>query len=321
MSAQNLTLLTDLYELTMMQGYFETQENQTVIFDVFFRENPNKGGYSIMAGVDQVIDYIKNLRFDEEDIAYLRSLHCFTDDFLDYLARQLDRPLAQARGVSALEEIDDRTFFSLACYDESAGQMSALVKDLLADIFSIGYKNKYLSKKLNMGSEDLLSRTLINTMCIFDNSYDKTAIKRNLENIRNFSLDGFYNFRLGDVKKKWDEIVVLSNSYDTVINDYDTMRDFLMFLLEAIPTLVNNLSVVFDEESGFELFDEKGLRLNKLTTLSVRQEPEEDLLYNLVCINPAAVNFYGDWQSMSEQFKDIADSLFVINDMKSAKIS
>ena len=129
--------------------------------------------------------------------------------------------------------------------------MSALVKDLLADIFSIGYKNKYLSKKLNMGSEDLLSRTLINTMCIFDNSYDKTAIKRNLENIRNFSLDGFYNFRLGDVKKKWDEIVVLSNSYDTVINDYDTMRDFLMFLLEAIPTLVNNLSVVFDEESGF----------------------------------------------------------------------
>lgn len=55
--------------------------------------------------------------------------------FLDYLARQLDRPLAQARGVSALEEIDDRTFFSLACYDESAGQMSALVKDLLADIF------------------------------------------------------------------------------------------------------------------------------------------------------------------------------------------
>lgn len=52
-----------------------------------------------------------------------------------------------------------------------------------------------------MGSEDLLSRTLINTMCIFDNSYDKTAIKRNLENIRNFSLDGFYNFRLGDVKR------------------------------------------------------------------------------------------------------------------------
>ena len=61
MSAQNLTLLTDLYELTMMQGYFETQENQTVVFDVFFRDNPNKGGYSVMAGLDQVIDYIKTI--------------------------------------------------------------------------------------------------------------------------------------------------------------------------------------------------------------------------------------------------------------------
>ena len=71
MSAQNLTLLTDLYELTMMQGYFETQENQTVVFDVFFRDNPNKGGYSVMAGLDQVIDYIKNLNFSYEDVDYL----------------------------------------------------------------------------------------------------------------------------------------------------------------------------------------------------------------------------------------------------------
>jgi len=71
MSAQNLTLLTDLYELTMMQGYFETQENQTVVFDVFFRDNPNKGGYSVMAGLDQVIDYIKNLNFSYEDVDFI----------------------------------------------------------------------------------------------------------------------------------------------------------------------------------------------------------------------------------------------------------
>ena len=86
MSAQNLTLLTDLYELTMMQGYFETQENETVIFDVFFRDNPNKGGYSIMAGLEQVIEYIKNLNFSYEDVDYLRSLGIFSDDFLHYLS-------------------------------------------------------------------------------------------------------------------------------------------------------------------------------------------------------------------------------------------
>ena len=86
MSAQNLTLLTDLYELTMMQGYFETQENETVIFDVFFRENPNKGGYSVMAGLEQVIDYIKNLNFSYDDVDYLRGLGIFSEDFLQYLS-------------------------------------------------------------------------------------------------------------------------------------------------------------------------------------------------------------------------------------------
>ena len=86
MNTRNLTLLTDLYELTMMQGYFETQENETVIFDVFFRNNPNNGGYSIMAGLDQVIDYVKNLNFSYEDVDYLRGLGIFSEDFLHYLS-------------------------------------------------------------------------------------------------------------------------------------------------------------------------------------------------------------------------------------------
>ena len=86
MGKQNLTLLTDLYELTMMQGYFENKnQNETVIFDAFYRINPFGGGYSIMAGLEQVIDYVKNLRFTEEDIDYLRSVGIFTEPFLEYL--------------------------------------------------------------------------------------------------------------------------------------------------------------------------------------------------------------------------------------------
>ena len=82
----NLTLLTDLYELTMMQGYFKHKsQNETVVFDAFFRNNPMDSGYSIAAGLDQVIQYIKNLRFSNEDISYLRSLSLFDSDFLDYL--------------------------------------------------------------------------------------------------------------------------------------------------------------------------------------------------------------------------------------------
>ena len=84
-TAQNLTLLTDLYELTMMQGYFKNPVQETVIFDAFYRVNPCGNGYAIAEGWKQVIDYIKNLRFSEEDVEYLGSLGIFEKDFLDYL--------------------------------------------------------------------------------------------------------------------------------------------------------------------------------------------------------------------------------------------
>ena len=85
MRANNLTLLTDLYELTMMQGYFKNPTNQTVIFDMFYRINPCGGAFAITAGLEQMIEYIENLHFTDEDIEYLRSLNIFEDDFLEYL--------------------------------------------------------------------------------------------------------------------------------------------------------------------------------------------------------------------------------------------
>ncbi len=86
MSTMKLTLLTDLYELTMMQGYFKNHTNETVIFDAFYRKNPSGNGFAIAAGLDQVVDYIKNLTFDQKDVDYLRSLNLFDEDFLDYLS-------------------------------------------------------------------------------------------------------------------------------------------------------------------------------------------------------------------------------------------
>ncbi|MDR1766660.1 MAG: nicotinate phosphoribosyltransferase [Lachnospiraceae bacterium] len=86
MSMKNLSLLTDLYELTMMQGYFRAKDaNKTVVFDMFFRSNPFGGAYAICAGLAQLIEYIENLRFTPEDVDYLRTTGLFADDFLEYL--------------------------------------------------------------------------------------------------------------------------------------------------------------------------------------------------------------------------------------------
>lgn len=86
MYERDLTLLTDLYELTMMQGYFKSGNDADVVFDAFYRVNPFKGGYAIACGLEQIIEYIKNLRFSYADIEYLRNCKMFDEDFLNYLS-------------------------------------------------------------------------------------------------------------------------------------------------------------------------------------------------------------------------------------------
>ena len=82
----NLTMLCDFYELTMGNGYFQAgYQDRITYFDVFFRDVPDKGGFAVCAGLDQLIDYIENLHFDEEDIDYLRGRGLFSEEFLDYL--------------------------------------------------------------------------------------------------------------------------------------------------------------------------------------------------------------------------------------------
>ena len=83
---RNITLLMDFYELTMSNGYFiNNLKDDIAVFDLFYRKNPDDAAYSIFVGLEDIINYILNLHFDDDDIAYLRSLNIFNDDFLNYL--------------------------------------------------------------------------------------------------------------------------------------------------------------------------------------------------------------------------------------------
>ena len=85
MEKRNLTLLTDLYELTMMNGYYlQGKKDEVAVFDVFFRQN-ELITYSLAAGLEQAVDYVMNLKFDEDDVSYLRSLNIFDEGFLSLL--------------------------------------------------------------------------------------------------------------------------------------------------------------------------------------------------------------------------------------------
>ncbi len=85
MSQRNLTMMTDLYQLTMMHGHFMRNAKEEAVFDLFFREPTGNSSYAIVAGLEQAIEYIRDLKFTEEDIAYLDGLHLFSQEFLEYL--------------------------------------------------------------------------------------------------------------------------------------------------------------------------------------------------------------------------------------------
>ena len=83
---KNLTMIMDLYEMTMANGFFTSDMKDTITyFDMFFRRVPDDGGYAIMAGIEQLIEYMNDLHFTDEDIAYLEGLHLFSPEFIDYL--------------------------------------------------------------------------------------------------------------------------------------------------------------------------------------------------------------------------------------------
>ena len=83
---RNLSMLMDSYELTMAYAYFKKgMKDKEAVFDCFYRMNPDKGGYCIAAGLEQLVDYILNMHFSEDDITFFRNKYHFDEDFLDYL--------------------------------------------------------------------------------------------------------------------------------------------------------------------------------------------------------------------------------------------
>ena len=85
MRLQNSGLFTDLYELTMIQGYHRFNQNRRVVFDMFFRRQPFSGGFAVFAGLDDLVDHLSQIRFSDNEISYLRSVGLFSDNFLEYL--------------------------------------------------------------------------------------------------------------------------------------------------------------------------------------------------------------------------------------------
>lgn len=228
--------------------------------------------------------------------------------YLDYVYERLKPQIKAANSVVANAECKDRVFLSLACEDRYKDLLHFEIINCLADVYAMGFKYDYLKNRLKIRKENLLTKTLLNTMTVFDSNNDKKLIKQALFGQQIIAIDGFFSFRLHCVKDKWDEIIDLTNDNAIVFSDDEVTGEFLSFLLEAIPRSEDGVKICKLGEK-IELFDKKGKKLRQIMPVGEEKTQEETVLFNLICLSPKKV-LISDAEDFSHEFLAIVRKFF-----------
>ena len=230
------------------------------------------------------------------------------EHLLDYIKQQLTPCMGEIDGlVSELDE-PNRSYYSLACADTYRFQVRRRLLDAVSQTLSLGYKNVYLRNLLKIDKNNFYQNVLVNTICIFDNEYDKQLVSRLVDVDKTVCLDGYYNFRLESIKKKWREIAKLVSDNFYVMNDNTLIVEFLQYLLESTPSRCKELSVSADGES-FVLYGDNDEVIEPTLSMAKRTNCEEELMLNVLLLKPRRVKLYHDG-SLSNELTDMLDRLF-----------
>ncbi len=227
---------------------------------------------------------------------------------LNYVKDQLEPAINEVDGlVSELNE-DTRNYFSLACADTYRFQIRRKLNDAVSQALTLGYKNIFVRKLLGVRKSNFFQDVLVNTICIFDNDYDRQAVSRILDVDRTLCLDGYYNFRLSSVKKKWQEVTKLVSDNFYVLSDSELIVEFLQYLLESTPCKVKKLSVSIDGNS-FVLYGSSDKVLEPVASLAKNFDVEEEVMLNVLYLKPQKVKVYHTVPPCKE-FCEMLDALF-----------
>lgn len=227
---------------------------------------------------------------------------------LDYVKGQLAPCLKEIDGVSC--ELDEkfRNCFSLACSDTYRFQVQRKLIDAVSQALTLGYKNVFVRDLLHIDNDNFYKNVLVNVICVFDNDYDKQIVSRLVEIDQNVCIDGYYNFRLAAVKKKWSDITQLVSDNLYVLSDNSLIVEFLQYLLESTPSKVKTLSVSF-EDGAFVLYGSGGKVLSPVVSLAKKATVEEEAMLNILCLKPQRVKIYHS-ADLSAEFCEMLSLLF-----------
>ena len=227
---------------------------------------------------------------------------------LGYVKSRIVPYLAEIDGISTELEDNFREYFTLACSDTYRFQIQRCLSGAVVDALSLGYKNVYFRNLLNIYGNNFYQNVLVNTVCIFDNEYDKQIVSKVLDADQILCLDGYYNFRMSAIKKKWQEISKLVCENDFILSDNELIVEFLQYLLESLPSKEKEVSVSFDNDD-FVIYGQNNQVLNRINSLAKTSTPEEEAVLNVFCIKPNKVTVYYKTKPHND-FCNLMDKLF-----------
>ena len=227
---------------------------------------------------------------------------------LDYVKGQLASSIDEIDGITSEMDEESRSYFSLACADTYRFQIQRKLNDAVSQALTLGYKNVFVRDLLRIDKNNFYQNVLVNTICIFDNEYDRQIVSRVVDVDKTMCLDGYYNFRLGVIKKKWCEITKLVSDNFYVLSDNSMIMEFLQYLLESSPSKVKQLSISIDGDS-FVLYGNGDKVLNATSSLAKTSSCEEEVMLNVLFLKPQSVKVYHS-SALGKDFRNMLDALF-----------
>lgn len=227
---------------------------------------------------------------------------------LDFVVSKLAPWQQEAKWTSAVVASKGRKYFSVAGDDVYRYQIQKNVTDAVAQSLSLGYKNIFVRKLLDVDYDDFFQNVLVNTICVFDNEYDRQLVAREIDSGSPIFLDGYYNFRLSSVKKKWQEIANLVAENIYVLTDKQLVLEFLQYLLDSISSKVKCLSINFCDDD-FQLFSSANNAIEPCVSLAKKATAQEEAMLNVVCLKPQYIKVYSNGK-LSDDFCQMLNALF-----------
>lgn len=204
---------------------------------------------------------------------------------LDHIKLQTASEVVKIDGLVTSFDAPSRCYYAVACSDTYGFQLKNLFVQSVAQSVALGYKNIFVRQCLNVSRCDFFQNVLINTMCVFDESYDSRIVEKILDIEKPVYIDGYYNFKMQSLKHKWKEIAKLVCENNYILHDKQLVEEFLQYLLESVDSKISHLTLTL-EVGGFLMYDSQNNILPNMPTLAPCPTIEEEAAVNIILLKP-----------------------------------